>query len=157
MTHAASPTRFELFLRAVVECDAASELLDGDTVVVPPELDLSYDSTPRNAMTFSRMWVDGVHSAILLLDGRVTDESPVVHVSPMDAPEDVVILAPEFLSYLADGCGTSRERMDALLREGGPGLIDVVRENFDGYQLLDEERVASLWARHGGLVVRGPA
>src|SRR5262249_59563338 len=99
---------FDIFLKAAAAADGF--LLDGDSVVVPPDPDYGYNSTPRNALTFAVVGCDGVHYAILTFDGKARHDSPVVQVSPMD-PKDVLVLAPSFLKYLADGCGVSAERM----------------------------------------------
>lgn len=64
------------------------------------------------------MGVDVVHTAILHDDGRVSDDSPVVYVCPMDSLS-VFVIADSFLSYLADACDVSHSEMTALLDPGG--------------------------------------
>src|SRR5438093_307787 len=97
-------THFETFVDAFSSLEAHSRLLDGDCVIIPPSADSGYKSTPKNALTFASMGVDGVHYAVVTRGGSVRDDSPVVQVSPMDS-DDVVRLADSFLEYLADGCG----------------------------------------------------
>src|SRR5215471_12430543 len=72
---------FELFVRAVAQATDRRGVLGEDEIVFPPESDFGYESTPRNALTFGAMGVDGVHFAILKIAGAVTDESPVIHIS----------------------------------------------------------------------------
>jgi hypothetical protein len=136
-------THFDAFLTAVRECNAHRELLRGDDLLDPPNPDYGYHCTPHNALTFSAMGVDGVHTAILHDDGRVSDDSPVVYVCPMDSPS-VFVIADSFLSYLADGCDVSRAEMAALLDTGGESLIEFVRSRFDRSRLLAEDRTATL-------------
>jgi hypothetical protein len=102
------------------------------------------------------MGVDGVHYAILKLDGAVRANSPVVHVSPMDS-DDVTVLAESFLHYLADGCAVSTKEMQALFEAelaGKNKLVAFLSEHFDGIRLLEEERTAKLGTAFGHLVER---
>jgi hypothetical protein len=149
-------THFEIFIRAFAVLDERSRVLDGDNVLCPPSEDYGYQSTPKNALTFASMGVDGVHYAILKRDGVVRDDSPVVHVSPMDS-DDITVLAESFLRYLADGCRVSEEQMEAVLeaeRAGKPELVDFLSERFDGSSLLAEERTDDLNARFGHFIQR---
>jgi hypothetical protein len=107
-------------------------------------------------VTFAAMGVDGVHYAILKIDGQVRDDSPVVHVSPMDS-DDITVMAESFLSFLAVGCGVSPREMQAVFeaeRSGGSQLVPFLSEHFDCYRLLGEERTHPLTARYGHLVER---
>jgi len=149
-------THFEIFTRAFAALDEHSRVLNGDHILCPPSEDSGYQSTPKNALTFAVMGVDGVHWAILKRDGVVRDDSPVVQVSPMD-PDDVTVLAESLLCYLADGCSVSAEQMEAILeaeRGGKTELVDFLSEHFDGSRLLAEERTNDLNARLGHLVER---
>jgi len=132
-------THFDAFMNAVRDCDAHDGLLSGDFVLDPPDPDYGYHCTPHNALTFSAMGCDGVHTAVLLVDGVVSNDSPVVYVSPMDTP-GVCVIAESFLTYLADGCGADRYAIESLLDTGGQPLIDFVRSNFDTLRLLREDR-----------------
>jgi hypothetical protein len=134
-------------------------ILDGDNVHCPPSEDYGYQSTPKNALTFASMGVDGVHYAILKRAGTVRNDSPVIQVSPMDS-DDVIVLAESFLRYLADGCRVSAQEMEAILeseRAGKPQLVAFLSEHFKGTQLLEEERTNELTSRYGELVERKAA
>ena len=136
--------------------DEDSRIFDGDHIICPPSGDYYCESTPKNALTFSEMGVDGVHYAILMLGGVVRDDSPVVQVSPMDS-DDVIVVAESFLHYLAAGCGVSTEKMQSLFdaeRAGRHQLLPFLSEHFDGIKLLAEERIHDLVARYGHLVER---
>jgi len=82
---------FDVFLKASAAED--DFLLDGNYILNPNDPEYWYDSTPRNALTFAVMGVDGVHDAIKTSDGCVRDDSPVVFVDPMDS-KDVLVRAP---------------------------------------------------------------
>lgn len=101
-------------------------------------------------------YVDGVHIAILAIDGRVGDQSPVVYVSPMDS-DDLMVLAPSFLEFLADGSGVNPQRIEGLLEtaDSDPApLLDLLRLRFDTDRLLSEERVETLNERYIHLAER---
>ena len=149
-------THFQTFIDAFAVIDERSRLLAGDYVQCPPSEVSGYQSTPKNAVTFASMGVDGVHYAILKIDGQVRDRSPVVHVSPMDS-DDLSILADSFLSYLADGCGVSKQKMQAVFdaeRSGKSELVPFLSEHFDIYRLLGEERTHPLTSRYGHFIER---
>lgn len=142
-------TCFETFVRAVektAECERDG-VLGGEYLVFPPNPDYGYEATPRNALTFACMGVDGVHYAILTIDGAVCDESPVIHVSPMDFSEPYAVLGECFVSYLAAACGVTRRAMEAVFEEERAGrrvLVPFLKEHFVHSRLYDEERLRSL-------------
>jgi hypothetical protein len=149
-------THFDLFIRAFAVLDECSRVLDGDYILCPPSEDYGYQSTPKNALTFASMGVDGVHYAILMRDGVARNDSPVVQVSPMDS-DDITVLAVSFIHHLASGCRASEEQMEAIFeaeRTGKPELVDFLSERFDVSTLLAEERTDDLNARFGHLVER---
>ena len=152
-------THFETFIDAFAALTEPSRVLDGDTILCPASEDYGYQSTPKNALTFASMGVDGVHYAILKRDGAVRDDSPIAQVSPMDS-DDVTVVAESLLRYLADGCGVSDQEMEALFdaeRAGKPQLVSFLGEHFHGTHLLEEERTHKLNARYGHLVERKAA
>src|SRR6266446_6439094 len=125
-------THFETFIDAFAALTEPSRVLDGDTILCPASEDYGYQSTPKNALTFASMGVDGVHYAILKCRGAVRDDSPVVQISPMDS-DDVLILAESFLQYLADGCGVSAQQTQIFFdaqRAGKPALIPFIVAHF---------------------------
>ena len=145
---------FQSFLAVADAWDDPFDTLDGDALVNPPVDDFGYLNTPANSLTFLKMGVDGVHTAILKRDGVVREDSPVIYISPMDSDE-WTILAPTFVDYLADGCAVPRERIIELLDavEGDPAaLVRFLSANFDRGRLLTEDRVNELNDRYLHLV-----
>jgi hypothetical protein len=152
-------TYFETFIDAFAGLTAPLRILDGDTVLCPPSEDFGYQSTPKNAITFADMGVDGVHYAILKLEGAVRDDSPVIYVSPMDS-DDITVLGESLVGYLADGCGVCHEEMKMIFeadRAGKPQLVAFLTGHFRHNQLLEEQRTEKLNARYGHLVQRKAA
>lgn len=142
-------TCFETFVRAVEKTPERERdgVLGEDELVFPPRLDYGYDATPRNALTFACMGVDGVHYAILTIDGAVSDESPVIHVSPMDFSEPYAVLGECFVSYLAAASGVTRSAMEAVFEEDRAGrgvLVPFLKEHFVHSRLYEETRQRSL-------------
>ena len=116
-----NPTYFDTFLRAVENADDRCGVLGGEELVFPPDPAYGYWATPRNALTFAAMGVDGVHYAVLRIDGAVTDESPVIHVSPMDFSDPYAVLGASFLEYLAAACGVSDQELEAVFEQERAG------------------------------------
>lgn len=142
-------TYFHTFVRAVENTPVNDRrgVLGDDQLVFPPRPDYGYEATPRNALTFGTMGVDGVHYAILKIDGEVTDESPVIHVGPMDFSEPYVALGDSFIAYLAAACGVSIREMDSVFleeRSGGQKLVPFLKEHFVHSRLYDEKRLRKL-------------
>jgi hypothetical protein len=80
------------------------------------------------------MGCDGVHYAILKIDGEIRDDSPVIQVSPVDFDSPYALLAPTFTDYLANGCGVSRKEIEDLLaaeKAGRSSLVEFMRSHFD--------------------------
>ncbi len=143
----ARDTYFKTFLRAVEREPNTQGILGDDRVVFPPSPDFGYGSTPRNAITFGDMGCDGVHYAILALDGVVTDESPVIHVSPMDFSEPYAVLGATFFDYLAHACAASSAELDDVFareRRSGGSLVPFLRARFSHERLYDEARFQAL-------------
>src|SRR5262245_34227858 len=139
-------TLFDIFVGAIAHAADREGVLGDDELVFPPDPDFGYESTPRNALTFGAMGVDGVHYAILKIDGAVTDESPVIHVSPMDG-EHCAVLGESFLAYLAAGCGVAHGEMEAVFaaeRTCGEKLVPFLKAHFDHSRLYNEMRLRSL-------------
>ena len=144
---------FEKFM-VVARAWQGADSLDGDYLVDPPEDDFGYFNTPANSLTFLTMGVDGVHTALLKIDGEVRENSPVVYVTPSDDAE-WTILAPTFLDFLADGCDASTTQISRLLDDVGTdptAAMQFLIDTFDGGRLLDEHRVAMLNEQYLGFV-----
>jgi len=139
-------TYFESFLKAVAACPDRMGILGEEHLIFPPDPDYGYEATPRNALTFGAMGVDGVHYAILTTDGAVKDDSPVIQISPIDS-DAYAALAESFLGYLAHGCDASATQMDAIFqqeRSGRPTLVEFLRQHFDGTRFFDDSRYEAL-------------
>jgi hypothetical protein len=140
-------THFETYLRALDACPDRDGVLGEEGVIHPPHPDYGYESTPRNAITFGCMGVDGVHYSVLAIDGVVTDESPVVQVSPMDFSDRYSVLGDSFLSFLATACGVSCGEMEAVFaaeRAGTAGLVGYLQRRFQMARLWSDGRADKL-------------
>jgi len=142
-----SPTHFETYLHALDACPDPQGILGDEWVLHPPDPDYGYESTPRNALTFGVMGVDGVHYAVLKTKGVVEDDSPVIQVCPMDFSDLYQVLAESFLRFLADGSGVSRGEMESVFateRAGEQTLVPFLKERFKMSRLWDENRSRQL-------------
>jgi hypothetical protein len=142
-------TYFDTFVRAVENTPKRERIgvLGDDYLVFPPQPHFGYEATPRNALTFGHVGVDGVHYAILKIDGAVSDESPVIHVGPMDFSEPYVVLGDCFISYLAAACDVTIREMEAVFEEERAGrrvLVPFLKEHFVPSRLYDEKRLRKL-------------
>ena len=138
---------FELFIAAARQGATDGIVLGGDYLVDPPNESFGYWATPKNSLTFAKMGVDGVHTAIITFDGMVREDSPVVYISPMDFDSAVTVVAPTFLDYLADGCGIDRSAMAEALESSqrDPGeFLRLLDSNFDSQRLLESDRIERL-------------
>lgn len=126
-------TAFGTFLTALGNAAERDGVLGNECVEYPPSEEVDYWATPLNAVVFGWMGVDGVHYAILKVDGEVRDSSPVIQISPMDFDEPYSLLAPTFVDYLAIGCGVTRSEIEGLIaleESGRSALLDFMRANF---------------------------
>ena len=126
-------TSFEIFLTALRNATSLDGVLGEECVEFPPSDEVDYWATPRNAVVFGWMGVDGVHYAILKIDGQIREESPVIQIGPMDFDEPHSLLAPTFTDYLAIGCGINRSQAeDCLANEesGRSSLLNFMRSRF---------------------------
>src|SRR5438132_1061583 len=115
-------TYFDTFLDAVRRCPESHGVLGEEYLVLPPkERWADYSCEPRNVLTFAKMGVDGVHYAIVKIDSEIRDDSPVIHVSPMDFDEPYCVLGASFLDYLAHGCDVSKQEMARVFEEERSG------------------------------------
>jgi hypothetical protein len=140
-------TYFETYLDALDACPDYQGILGDEFVIHPPTSDCGYESTPPNALVFGCMGVDGVHYAILTIDGIVSDESPVLQICPMDFSDLYHVMGCTFLSFLADGCGVSDQMMKDVFAEEqsrSSSLIVFLKEHFQVSRLWDDERSEAL-------------
>lgn len=137
-------THFEVFVRALKNCRDRRGVLGEERIVYPPSDDYGYGATPRNAVTFGAMGVDGVHYAVLRVKGNIPDDSPVIQIAPMDFSDPYSVLADSFLEYLAIGCGVTgieMERVFASERDGVSSLAEFLKERFDHSRIWNRERI----------------
>jgi hypothetical protein len=126
-------TAFNTFLTALNNAASLDGVLGDEAVEFPPRENVDYWATPVNAVVFGWMGVDGVHYAILKIEGEVRDTSPVIQIGPMDFDEPYSLLAPTFTDYLAVGCGTTPGEIESLVADekaGRSSLLDFTRSNF---------------------------
>lgn len=151
-------SHFDTFVRSIGACRDRWGVLGDEGLVYPPREDYGYDATPRNAVTFGAMGVDGVHYAVLRIGGVIDDNSPVIQVAPMDFSDPYSLLAESFLEYLAVGCGVSITEMQRVFdaeHDRGDALVAFLRDHFDQSRLWDEHRDRSM-ERHRDLLELQP-
>ncbi len=129
-------TDFEVFLQAIgrLSEEQRDSVLGDECVIYPPVEDLGYESTPKGAVAFGAMGVDGIHYLVLKMDGEVTDRSPVIYFSPMDFSGPYVLLGHSFKQYLALACNTDEGEIGLLIeneRRGDSVLAQFLSQNFD--------------------------
>ena len=73
------------------------------------------------------MGCDGFHYAILTTGGAITDESPVVHISPMDTGEPYAVLGTSFVDYLAVACGVTASDLERSSTASSPNRPSAAR------------------------------
>lgn len=140
-------THFETFVRAVARTTDRRGILGEERLEYPPREEFGYHATPRNALTFGSMGVDGVHYAILRIEGAVDDFSPIIQISPMDFREPYCLLANSFIEYLAAGCAVTIAEMQGVFgaeRDGRGSLIDFLKDRFDHSRFWDPGRQKSI-------------
>lgn len=126
-------TVFETFLSALSRAKHLDGILGDECVEYPPNEHVDYWATPQNAVVFGWMGCDGVHYAILTIDGEILDSSPVIQIGPMDFDEPYSLLAPSFADYLAIGCGVTSSEIERVVADeagGRSSLLDFMRLNF---------------------------
>jgi hypothetical protein len=62
-----------------------------------------YDSTPINSSTFADTGGDGVHYSLVFVEGKVSENSPVVMTVPMGYPKVNLIVGENLLEFLCLG------------------------------------------------------
>jgi hypothetical protein len=142
-----SESHFDTFVRAVGACQNRGGILGDEGVVYPPRKDYGYEATPRNAMVFGAMGVDGVHYAVLEVDGRIDNDAPVIQIAPMDFSDPYSVLADSFIEYCSHGCGVSRQEMKVVFereRAGESGLVEFLKLKFDQSRLWKSGRNRSI-------------
>jgi len=133
-------TDFDTFLAAIDRLPLSERctVLGDENLIYPPDEQLKYESTPRDAVAFGSMGVDGVHYLILKLDGQIRDDSPVIHFSPMDFSSPYTLLGHSFAEYLATVCGVDVDEIRKLIeleRAGKSVLAEFLRDHFDHERL----------------------
>jgi len=149
-------TTFELFMAlAKQNVDEHGEgVLGQETLIIPPVTDIGYSCTPRNALIFGTMGVDGVHYVILQLDGKVQEHSPVLQISPMDFDQEDSVIASSFLDYLAYGCNVAPSKIATQLTDSNQAeqLVKMLATHFKHERLLQENRLEKLGKAYKHLI-----
>jgi hypothetical protein len=133
-------TDFDTFLKAIERLTEEQRrcVLRDENVIYPPNEDLGYESTPLGAVAFGEMGVDGVHYLILKRNGKIADDSPVIHFSPMDFSNPYALLGHTFRQYLATVCNASENDIGEIMereRAGDACLAEFLSRNFDHSRL----------------------
>jgi hypothetical protein len=126
-------TVFDTFLSALSRAPNLDGILGDECVEYPPNEHVDYWATPKNAVVFGWMGCDGVHYAILKIDGELLERSPVIQIGPMDFDEPYSLLAPSFTDYLAIGCGATPSEIQRVVADeagGRSSLLDYMRLHF---------------------------
>jgi hypothetical protein len=140
-------TDFDVYLKAVSSCPEPQGILGEEWLEIPPIESYGYQCEPRNSLTFATMGCDGVHYAILKIDGKICDDSPVITISPMDFSEQYWVIGESFREYLAVACAISLDEMGKVIdeeRSGKPVLAEYLRKNYDHMRLSNETRISHL-------------
>ena len=139
-----SSTHFDVFVSAVMDCPDRAGILGEGAVVYPPRPDFGYELTPKNALTFGEKGENGIHYAILRINGVIREDSPVIHVSPMDLDKPHVVLGTSFLSFVAVACDASLNKMDQVFtaaQDLKSTLLHFMKTNFDLRRLYHVDRL----------------
>jgi hypothetical protein len=72
-------------------------------MLIRPLRTMVYDSTPINSSTFAQTGGDGVHFNLVFLDGKVSEDSPVVMTVPMNSFQENLIVGENLLEFLCLG------------------------------------------------------
>jgi hypothetical protein len=101
----------------------AFDVFDGIGLLLTEELDdIDYDSTPLNVSSFARTGGDGVHYSLLHIDGRVTDQSPVVMSVPMMGLKGNLIVGENLHDFLCLGCEVGYAWLEELVYDWADAL-----------------------------------
>jgi len=123
---------FDAFLSSSNAISNAYGIHGDDDLLNPPSPDYGYDSTPLNSLTFASMGCDGVHYALITINGKKKEECPVAMICPMDS-DDICFLANSFKEYISQGCGIDVDKLNSLVEEESsmPGsFAQFVKEHF---------------------------
>jgi hypothetical protein len=72
--------------------------------LLDPAKRFGYDVTPLNASTFAHTGGEGVHFSLVHIEGKLTDDSPVVMTLPAGFERKNVILGSNLVEFLCLGC-----------------------------------------------------
>ena len=77
-----------------------------------------YFCTPLNAETFATTQGDGVHFSLLLSDGEVSEDSPVVMTLPANSGDHNRIVGENLREFLALGIDCSYSMLEQIVYQG---------------------------------------
>jgi hypothetical protein len=150
-------TSFEIFINAIMRLPEKQRdfVLDNVYLCLPPgKSDFQYWCTPKSAVTFATLGIDGVHYAILELNGLLCENSPVFQIDPTDSDTPYCLLADSFVEYLATGCRCKQNRIRELLDaecKSLYGLVGFVAKRFGGTK-FDLDGFGSEYDRYTSLL-----
>ena len=151
-------TAFDTFLNALSSAENVDGVLGDEGLEYPPSENVDYWATPKNAVVFGWMGVDGVHYAILKIEDQIRETSPVIQIGPMDFDEPYSLLAPTFKDYLAVGCGVTLDRIQSLLEQeesSNPTLLAFMRSNFQQSRFWADGVERDI-GRYNSMIIRKP-
>ena len=85
-----------------------------------------YEVTPLNCSTFATTGGDGVHFSFLHLNGKVTEESPVVMTLPMAFDEPNRIVGADLHEFLSLGCVVGYDALEGLVYNSTTGVVPIL-------------------------------
>jgi hypothetical protein len=118
-----------------------AETLDRIGLILDDELDdHRYDQcTPLNCRTFAGTGGDGVHFSLLVINGEITEKSPVVMTKPSDGWQSF-ILGESLRDFLNLGCELGYFSLESIVYEDGNTLAAYTDERAEmRAELLDDE------------------
>lgn len=107
---------------------------------LPLEPSIYHSCAPSNVLSFATTRGNGVHFSLLLLDGVVSEDSPVVMTVPMAADENTNVIVGENLrDFLALGCRRGYFILEQLAYDPDWVLTEFADNEF-GEDLSEKER-----------------
>ena len=108
-----------------------------------------YDSTPKNSVTFATTGGDGVHFNFLAIDGKWSEQSPVIMTVPMNFGEENLVIGDSLEDFLSLGIDYGYFGLEQLSydKEGTIAKIEAIRESERSPELnaLKERFELSTW------------
>lgn len=124
-----------IFLEKIKEYKFIKNLEDEWLIFSDDDWWLWYDFTPLNVKTFASTWWDWVHFSFLEIDGKYSDNNPVVMTVPMNYFEDSNIIVWENLyDFLSLGINYSYFWLEQLTYN-----FDITIKEIESWKYCDFE------------------